>query len=310
MTEPTAGVPTCYRHPDRESYIRCQRCGQPICPDCMNEAAVGFQCPSCVAEGAKATRAGRTTYGGIRSSQPGSTSIMLIAINVAVWVAVMVTGGARSRLVDLLALTPVGQCTSVANPGAYYPGIGTQTVCDAIGDGRWYPGVADGAYWQLITSAFMHVQPWHIGFNMLALWFLGPQLEHVLGRARFLALYLVSALAGSVAVLWLSNEYQSTLGASGAVFGLMGALLVIGTKARADVSAIWGWLAINVLLTFVVSNVSWQGHLGGLIGGALVAAALAYAPRGPRRATVQWAAIAVLVVVLGAAAAVRVAMLG
>ncbi|TIC89089.1 rhomboid family intramembrane serine protease [Nocardioides sp. GY 10113] len=304
MTEPTAGVPTCYRHPDRESYIRCQRCGQPICPDCMREAAVGFQCPSCVSEGAKATRAGRTTYGGIRSGKPGSVSVTLIGINVAVWAAILPTGGAGSRLVDLLALRPNGLCQ--LGPGHFDV---ARSACLANG-GTWLPGVADGAYWQLITSAFAHVQPLHIGFNMLALWFLGPQLEHVLGRARFVALYLVSALAGSVSVFWLSGQYQLTLGASGAVFGLMGALLVIGTKMKADISGLWGWLALNVLITFMPgTNISWQGHVGGLLGGALVAAILVLAPRGPRRGTVQWAGVAGFTALLLAATALRVVQL-
>src|SRR4051812_18830238 len=107
---PETGVPTCYRHPGRESYIRCQRCGRTICPDCMRDAAVGFQCPDCVAEGKKGTRSDRTAYGGLRPTNAGLTSFVLIGINVAVWVAVLVTGGNASRLVDWLALRPNGLC--------------------------------------------------------------------------------------------------------------------------------------------------------------------------------------------------------
>ena len=109
MSQPADGVPACYRHPDRETYIRCQRCSRPICPDCMNEAAVGYQCPACVAEGARSTRSGRTAYGGSRSAQPALTSMVLIGINVAVWVAVVATGWRSSRLIDILALTPAGK---------------------------------------------------------------------------------------------------------------------------------------------------------------------------------------------------------
>lgn len=308
MNDAAAGVPTCYRHPDRESYISCQRCERTICPDCMREAAVGFQCPSCVSQGAKETRSGRTAYGGIRSAQPGLTSMVLIGINVAVWLGIVASGWTKSRLIDMLALIPSGQCGSIDQPGGYYPGVNSEAVCTTIGDGRWDPGVIDGAFWQLLTNAFTHVQLWHIGFNMLALWFLGPQLESALGRTRFLALYLLSALSGSVAVFWLAGEHSATLGASGAVFGLLGALLVIGHKVGGDISGLWGWLGINALLTFIVPNVSWQGHLGGLIGGALVAAILVYAPR-ERRSLIQAGGLVALGGALAVATVVRVLML-
>src|SRR3954465_2487685 len=175
-----AGVPTCYRHPGRESHIRCQRCDRPICPDCMRDASVGFQCPSCVAEGSRATRSGRATYGGLRPTNAAVTSICLIAVNVAVWLTLLATGGARSRLYGVLALLPQGECASIASPGGVYR-LSTEAACrvgtNPPGDGRWYPGVSDGAYWQLMSSAFTHVELLHIGFNMLALWILGPQLE-------------------------------------------------------------------------------------------------------------------------------------
>ena len=152
--------------------------------------------------------------------------------------------------------------------------------------GTFLPGVADGAYWQLLTSAFTQVEIWHIGFNMLALWVLGPQLELAIGRARFIALYLLSALAGSALVYWSSFEYGLTLGASGAVFGLMGALLVVAYKVKADVQQILIWIGINAVLTFTFSGISWQGHLGGFLGGVVIAAILVYAPR-QRRTQVQ-----------------------
>jgi len=300
---PAGAVPSCYRHPGREAYIKCQRCGRVICPDCMRDSAVGFQCPECVKEGSRSTRSGRTAYGGLRPSHAGITSMVIIGLNVAVWVTITATGGRGSRLLDYLALRPNGLC--------FVPGQGgfevSSAQCDAIG-GTVYPGVVDGAYWQLLTSAFTHLALWHIGFNMLALWVLGPQLELAIGRMRFIALYLLSALAGSALVYWASAEYGTTLGASGAVFGLMGALLVIAYKVKADVQQILIWLGINAVLTFTIANVSWQGHLGGFLGGVAIAGILVYAPR-QRRTLVQMAGLVVLAVLVVAAIAARTASL-
>ncbi len=312
MTQPPTGVPTCYRHPDRESHIRCQRCGRPICPDCMNDASVGYHCPECLAEGRKSARTPHAAYGGQVSTNPAATSIGLIVLNAAVWVGILVTGWRSSPLIDRLALIPLGICRSDAQGDRFYPAVGSEQVCESAatqGDGVWFAGVADGAYWQLITNAFAHVQPWHIGVNMLVLWFIGPQLERVLGRTRYLALYLVSALAASVCVYWLAEPTSATLGASGAIFGLLGAYLVVALKVGGDVQTIVIWLAINAVITFTVPNVSWQGHLGGFVGGAIISAILVYAPRGDRRALIQYAGIAALVVVLAAATVARTLVL-
>jgi membrane associated rhomboid family serine protease len=144
---------------------------------------------------------------------------------------------------------------------------------------------------------------------MMALFFLGPQLEMVLGRARFLAVYLLSGLASSTTVLWLSNEHTQTLGASGAIFGLMGALLVVGLKLRANVSQLLFWIGINVVFTVSASSfISWQGHFGGLVGGAVLAALVVYAPR-ERRAAFQWTGMAAFAAVCLVLVAVRVAAL-
>ena len=140
---------------------------------------------------------------------------------------------------------------------------------------------------------------------MLALWFLGPQLELAIGRGRFLALYLISGLAGSAMVVWLTNSQVQTFGASGAVFGLMGALLVLAVKVGGNVSQIAGWLLINAVITFTFPNISWQGHLGGFLGGVVIAAVLAYSPR-PRRSTWQLAGLVTIGVLLVAAIAARV----
>ena len=285
-------VPVCYRHAGRETHIRCQRCNRPICPDCMRSAAVGFQCPSCVKEGSRSTRSARTAYGGERSGNPALTSQVLIALNVLVWVAIMATGGRSSRLIDVLALRPSGGPVQFQGATYVVP-----------------PGVAQGHWWQLLTAAFTHVEVWHIAFNMLALWVLGPQLEAAIGRVRFLGLYLVSALVSSATVMWLSTPYSQTVGASGALFGLMGALLVIAIKVRGDVRGMLTWIGVNFVFTFLlVRMISWQGHVGGFVGGLLIGAVIAYAPR-RRRALVQAAGIAAVALVTLVALAARVVVL-
>lgn len=273
----TETTPYCYRHPNRETHIRCQRCGRPICPDCMNQAAVGFQCPSCVSEGRKTSRQPTTAYGGRPSRNPARTSQVLIAINVAVWLLINATGGPGSAWLNRLAITPLGRCE--APSGGYYPSV-TQQQCASVAQMHWVDGVATGAWWQVVTSVFTHEAVWHIALNMLFLWFLGPQIEAAVGRTRFLAIYLLSGLMGSAVVMWFSPEATSAYGASGANFGMLSALLVIAIKVRADYGQILFWLALNVALTFIGRGfISWQGHLGGLLGGALVALALVAAPR-------------------------------
>lgn len=301
-------MPTCYRHPGRESHIRCQRCSRSICPDCMRDAAVGFQCPECVAEGRKTTRQARTAYGGLRPTNASITTIVLMALNLGVWVIIQATGRYGSRLYELFGLTPTGTC-SLDSGGGFYPAVGSDAVCAQIPNTVWVPGVADGSYWQLLSAAFTHVELWHLAVNMLALYFLGPQLEMVLGRARFLALYVLSGLAGSVLVYWAADPQGTTVGASGAIFGLMGALLVIAHKVGGNVQQLLMWLGLNAVITFTVPNVSWQGHLGGFLGGALIAALLVYAPRGPRRTTVQVAGLVAFAALLAVAVVVRTAAL-
>jgi membrane associated rhomboid family serine protease len=260
----------------------------------MNDAAVGFQCPSCVAEGRKTTRSGRTPYGGLRPSSHGAVSQVLIAINAAVWLLILATGATASVWVDRLALRPAAVC--LYSQGADLNG--THALCTATG-GTWLPGVSDGAWWQLVTSMFTQVAVVHIGFNMLALWILGPQLELLLGRVRYLGLYLLAGLVGSASVYWLSPEFTPTLGASGAVFGLMGALLVFALKVRADVTQLMMWIGLNIAFTFFGADISWQGHLGGFFGGIVLALIIAYAPRAHRTAwqASGFAAVFVLVVV-------------
>jgi len=232
----------------------------------MRDAPVGFHCPTCVAEAVKSTRSGRTAYGGLRSANPQLTSLVLVVINAAVWLLIIASGGANSTLVDRLSLWREDVTLATTTGGLVH-----------------IHGVADGAWWQLITSAFTHVSAIHIAFNMLALWVLGPQLEAAIGRTRFLALYLGSALAGSTLVYWFVPINTYTLGASGAIFGLMAALLVLAHKVGGNYQQILLWIGLNALITVVGRGfISWQGHLGGFVGGLLLAVVIVYAPRNKR----------------------------
>ncbi len=243
----------------------------------MHDAAVGFQCPSCVAEGRRTTRAGRTTYGGRPSADPRATSLVLIGLNVAVWLALTLVGPAAPRLVYELVIIP--------------------------------GSVAQGAVWQVVTNAFTHTSLLHLALNMVAVYVLGPQLEQLLGRGRFLALYLVAALSASALVMWAAAPFQATLGASGAVFGLFASYLVVALKVKADLQPILVILGINLLITVVGrSFISWQGHLGGFVGGLALALVLVYSPR-RQRARWQWTGVAVVSFLALAAIAARVLVL-
>jgi membrane associated rhomboid family serine protease len=283
-SDPGAAVPVCYRHPGRETHIRCQRCEKPICPDCMNSAAVGFQCPSCVKEGAKSVRTARLPYGGVRVANPTLVTMVLIAINVAVWLAIQADGGATSQLVYKLQLIP-----------DYVP---------TVGGGVYADGVAHGSWWQIGTSVFTHVEVVHIALNMFALYFLGPPLEQVLGRLRFITLYAVSGLTGSAAVMLFSDPRGGTLGASGAIFGLFGALAVVALKVGGDFRNVLVLIALNLAFTFTVPGISWQGHVGGLVGGTLVGLAMVYAPK-RQRLLVQFGGAALIAAVALALIVVR-----
>lgn len=245
--QPAEAVPTCYRHPDRETWVRCQRCERPICPDCMRDAAVGFQCPECVAEGNRGIRQAKSTFGGGVVRTPFVTYTLLV-LNVLIFGAQYLTNEA---VTGELAMWPAGV---------------------ALGD----------QYYRLITAAFVHGGIFHILFNCWALYAIGPYLERAFGHVRFVALYLISALGGSVLGLWLDPLTQPTVGASGAIFGLFGAVFVAGRKLNIDVRGIAVLIVLNLAITFLVSGISWTGHIGGLITGSLLAGALAYAPKNNR----------------------------
>ncbi|WP_336212468.1 rhomboid family intramembrane serine protease [Nonomuraea sp. LPB2021202275-12-8] len=268
--QPEQAAPTCYRHPDRETWVRCQRCDRPICPDCMRDAAVGFQCPECVAEGNKGLRQARSTFGGAAVAVPYVTWAVL-AVNVLVFAAQQLPGLDVSRLFAM-----------------------------------WPAGVAVlGEYYRLISSAFVHGGVFHILFNGWALFVIGPYLERAFGHVRFLAVYLVSALGGSVLVFWVDALNTATVGASGAIFGLFGAMFVVSRKLNMDVRGIAALIAINLVITFLVPSISWTGHVGGLITGAALAGALAYAPKN-NRTLWQVLAIAGTVAVFVALVLIRV----
>jgi len=209
----------------------------------MRNASVGFQCPECVAEGSRSVRSARTIFGGRVTENPGQVTLVLIGICVAAYLLQVTVTGFQAKFIDL--------------------GI----------------AVADGEYYRLLTAAFLHGGLLHLLFNMLALYLLGPGLEAALGRVRFLALYLLSALGGSVASYALASPIQPSLGASGAIFGLFGATLVISRRLRADVGPILVVLGINLVLSFTIPNVDWRAHIGGLVVGAIIAAGFAYAPK-------------------------------
>ncbi len=279
--------PVCYRHPGRETYVRCNRCERPICPDCMQAASVGFQCPECVAAGAATVRKARTVFGGRISGDTSRVSIVIIAINVAVYLAGLAIG--ERALQERLG--------NIAGPVLFLPS-------EQVG------GVATGQYYRLFTAAFLHAGIFHIAMNMFALAQLGPVLESALGRVRFLTLYVLAALGGSTLSFLISDRNVLGVGASGAIFGLFGAYYIVVRRLGGETGSIVALLAINIVITFAVPIIDWRAHVGGLVTGALVAAAFAYAPSGPRRGQVQAAACAGIALLLVVLITLRKAALG
>jgi membrane associated rhomboid family serine protease len=275
--DPAAGgsePATCYRHPDREAHIRCVRCNRRICPDCMIDASVGFQCPECVREGNQGVRRARTVFGGRATADPGYASKALIGINAVAFLVQTVVGQQVDQRFWL-----------IAGP-AFDPLLGESV------------GVADGEVYRLLTAAFLHGSILHIALNMYALFLFGPPLEAALGRTRFTALYLISALGGSAASYAFSSPLRPSLGASGAVFGLLGAFLVLNRRLGRDTSGVLVFLGINLAFGFIAANIDWRAHLGGLFAGLLCAAALVYAPAKHRSLVQVVGLVCVLIAVL------------
>ncbi len=226
---------------------------------------MGFQCPECVAEAGRAVKQGRTVAGGRVHGDPILVTKVLLATNVLLFIGQTVTSDALTQRF-LLAGAPV----------------------------------AAGEWWRLLTSAFLHVSVTHLLFNMLALWIVGGAIEPRLGRARYLTVYLVSALAGSVLSYVVDPIYASSVGASGAVFGLFGSLFVLALRLRIDVRGVVAIIAINVVIGFIPAfNINWRAHLGGLVAGALLTACMVYAPQAKRTLVAVVASVVVVTVCIG-----------
>ena len=285
-----SGPPTCFRHPGRETYVSCVRCGRPACPDCLRSAAVGQQCVECVRAGNQGKRSARGVFGGRAASRGAVVTWTLVAINIVLYLVEW----ARPGLANSMEMLGLGRFT----PGGPLVGVAT---------GQWY---------RLITSAFLpppgvsNLGPFDIIFNMWALILVGPALERTLGPARYLTVYLVSAVGGSVLYYYLAPSSQPALGASGAIFGLLGAWFVVSKRLGLDSR----WLVTIVVLNlgfdlFLRSQIAWQAHVGGLLAGGLLTAAFAYAPR-KHRFLVQAGAAIVLLGLLAVAVLFRSHQLG
>ncbi|MET0673456.1 MAG: rhomboid family intramembrane serine protease [Microbacterium pygmaeum] len=265
----------CYRHPDRQSFVLCQRCLRTICPECQTPAAVGVICPECLAD-QKKTQTPAQKKAQRRWSRPRAVAV------------------SDSRPLVTYAIIGI---TMLVYLVGLIPGVGS-VVQDNLA--FWAPLLypeATGALqpWRLLTAAVVHSSFVHVALNMLALWMIGRSLEPLLGRWRFLVLYVLGALGGSVAVALLSFA-TPVVGASGAIFGLFGALIVIGRHIGANITGIAVVLAINLVIGFVPGfNVSWQAHVGGLMVGALVGLIYARTRSVRRRALQIWLLVAVAV---------------
>lgn len=253
----------------------------------MITASVGFQCPECVREGQKTVRQGRTPLGGRPTANPHAVTYALIGLNILAYLGEVASSAFVNRFEQ------IGLALQGANSAPHVVGI------------------AHGEYYRLLTSMFLHEPPssgglffLHILFNMWALYVVGPPLEALLGRVRFAAMYLLTGLAGSVFAYLLTAPYIPELGASGAIFGLFGALLIVGRKLRLNIQPIAVIIGLNLVLSFSVSGISWQAHIGGLVAGAALAAAWAYAPR-PSRTAIQIGSSIVLIVVMVVAVVLR-----
>ncbi|MFF7929111.1 rhomboid family intramembrane serine protease [Streptomyces mirabilis] len=281
-------LPTCYRHPDRETGVRCTRCERPICPECMISASVGFQCPECVRAGsgtghAPSASQPRTLAGGTVTADPRLVTKILIGLNLAVFLVQLSVGDRFTDRFDLIGR-------------AYVPLLGS------------VEGVAEGQWYRMLTVMFLHGSYIHILFNMLSLWWIGGPLEAALGRARYLALYFVSGLAGSALTYLVAAPNQPSLGASGAIFGLFGATAVLMRRLNYDMRPVIALLVINLIFTFGWSNIAWQAHIGGLVGGVVVGYAMVHAPR-ERRDLIQYGVCAVVLAAVVVATLVRTAQL-
>ena len=231
---------TCYRHPDRETGVSCSNCGRPICPECMTSTPVGMRCPECARERTRVT-SGPGAFSPTAGKMPAT--IALIAINVVVFLAEVASGGGAASI------------------------GGGSLVHDA---GLRGPDIAGGDWWRVITGGFLHAGFLHLALNMYVLYICGRVLEPGIGTPRFLGIYFVSLIAGSLGAL-IVDPNSTTVGASGAIFGLMGATIVVargrGVEQLAQQFGLF--VVLNLVLTFGISGISIGGHIGGLIGGTV-----------------------------------------
>ena len=264
---------TCYRHPDRETGLSCSECGRPICTDCMTIAPVGIRCPEHASGTAPSTTKRVTgTARGVANLRGAYVTRVLVIANVFIY------------------LITVAQGAGLNSPGG------------ALFE-KWLlfgPYVARGDWWRLITSAFLHASILHIALNMVALWWLGSMVEQLLGHGRYLALYFTAGLAGAAGAL-LATPLQPTVGASGAIYGILGALLILewlqtGTFAGPALMLI----VINLAFSFTATGISWGGHVGGLVAGILGTLAFWQA----RKLRLPWLGWAALVAISAASVAI------
>jgi membrane associated rhomboid family serine protease len=276
---------TCYRHPDRETGVSCSSCGRAICPDCMTPTPVGMRCPECAKQKTKVRTAQTIRSAGAAAAQATKA---LIGINVVMYLLEIATGGggfngASGSIVEHLSLVGIGWDGTLTSSGAQH-----------------LIGVDQGQYWRLVTGGFLHASIIHIAFNMYLLWILGQMIEPAIGSIRFLVVYFTALLAGSFGALLLEPQ-AITVGASGAIFGLMGfAFFELRARGIDPFRAGIGWLiVINLGLGLVLNNVSVGGHVGGLIAGSLCALAFQYSAkvRQPALAYVACAAISLIAIV-------------
>jgi membrane associated rhomboid family serine protease len=281
------GLPACVRHPDRPTGLRCVRCDRPACPDCLREASVGYQCVDCVAEGGKTVRPARDVSGA--RSRAGTRPMVVVPVLILLNVLVFAfTAYQAHSIVD-------NDRSSLFVDWTLIPSL-----------------VAGGDYWRLVTSGFLHFGnyggygPVHLIFNMFALYVLGRDLEIVLGRVRFLAVYVLALLGGSVAVMLFGESLGSVAGASGAIYGLFGGIAVVVFRAKMNPRPVLILLGINIVLSITLPGISLLGHLGGLVVGALATAALVYAPRNENLVRFQVLACVAIAVVLVVVVALRI----
>jgi membrane associated rhomboid family serine protease len=246
-------MPHCYRHPNREALVRCTRCDRPICPECMREASVGFHCPDDVALARRTQRSARTSVGAVLRESPPWITGFLLALNVAIYLY-----------------------TALKSPR----GLEHPEYTRLFQDWQLQPFAVhkDDSYYRLVTAGFLHVNLLHIASNMLSLAIIGPPLERLIGRWRFGALYLLALLGGSAAVYLLGSPAVPVVGASGALYGLFGACLVMVRRLGLDLQWLVGIIVLNFVFTFSVAGISKLGHIGGFLVGGLAALAIAGLP--------------------------------